>query len=70
MKNLYSNKSGFLIPTYYINNIVGLPGRVKDFTIIILNQLEPSSLSNIELFLHKDVFEVLTIRVDLTFNPV
>jgi hypothetical protein len=45
---------------------VGLAGMVADFEVIILNQLQPSSLPQIQKRLSKDVHEASVVAVYFT----
>ena len=45
---------------------VSLSGMIMQLHIIILNEIQPSPLPEIQLLLHEDILQTLVIRVHLT----
>jgi hypothetical protein len=48
-----------------ISNNVCLARMIVNLEIIIFNQLEPSSLTHVQLWLGKDIFEAFMVRIDI-----
>jgi hypothetical protein len=48
---------------------VGLPGVIMNFQVIILDQLQPSSLTEVEIWLREYIPQTLVIGENVTFVP-
>jgi hypothetical protein len=53
------------LSTQGIRYHIGLAGVIVNFHIIVLNQLYPSALPHIQLFLGGDILQALVIRIDV-----
>jgi hypothetical protein len=64
---------GFFLPERFsaegVCYHVGLPRVVVDLKVIIFDQLQPSSLTEIEVWLSENVLQALVICEDVTFVP-
>jgi hypothetical protein len=52
-----------------ISNYVGFPQMVVNFQVVVLNQLQPSTLSHIQILLGEEVLEALMISIDVALVP-
>jgi hypothetical protein len=52
-----------------IGNYVGFPRMIVNFQVVVLDQLQPSTLSHIQILLGEEVLEALMIGIDVAFVP-
>ena len=58
------------LPTQRICYYVRLPGVVQNLHVVILHQLEPSALSEIQLFLREHILQALVVGIDLALGTI
>ena len=70
VKGMYRHEFGFFFSTQRICDTIRFPRVIVDLTVIVFYQLEPPSLSHIEVFLSKDILEALMVCENLTSHPI
>jgi hypothetical protein len=55
--------------TQEIYNQICLVWMVVNLQVIILDELQPMTLSKVYIFLSKDILQALMVRIDLTLGP-
>jgi hypothetical protein len=56
--------------TQHIYNDICLAQMIVNLQLIIIDQLEPSSLSPIQVWLREDVLQALVVRIDVYHIPM
>jgi hypothetical protein len=58
-----------IISTQGIYNQIRLARMVVDLQVIDLDELQPTALPKVEIFLGKDILQTLVVCIDLTLGP-